>query len=336
MKYLTAAVSFVLLAQVFGANWNYNMSSSKGPMYWANIAKACNGSKQSPIDIVTANVMYDKTLPALVPLNYHVVLPDLEYTIRNTGHTLNVEIKRNGNWTQSPVLLAYKNVPYRLFQFHFHWGSDDSHGSEHTIDNKSYAGEIHFVHYNLKYRTPTEALKNPDGVLVWGHFIKAAGTEENTKMDHVINQIQNVMYDGDRANIDPIFRIDDLIPPNSESKYYTYSGSLTTPGCQEVVTWIVNSNTITVSEDQIAKFRSVFKYNKTSGSTVKVEYNFRPPQPLNSRTVYKSFTDAVPQNGTCTCNNTCNTTCNTNAAQSMNTFQSFAMFLVLSLFFHVL
>lgn len=78
-------------------------------MYWANIAKACNGSKQSPIDIVTANVMYDKTLPALVPLNYHVVLPDLEYTIRNTGHTLNVEIKRNGNWTQSPVLLAYKS-----------------------------------------------------------------------------------------------------------------------------------------------------------------------------------------------------------------------------------
>ena len=27
---------------------------------------------------------------------------------------------------------------YEFLQFHFHWGSDDSHGSEHTVDGSRY------------------------------------------------------------------------------------------------------------------------------------------------------------------------------------------------------
>ena len=31
---------------------------------------------------------------------------------------------------------------YYATQFHFHWGSDDSKGSEHTVDGKSYPMEV--------------------------------------------------------------------------------------------------------------------------------------------------------------------------------------------------
>src|SRR6218665_959154 len=31
---------------------------------------------------------------------------------------------------------------YTLAQFHFHWGSEDSFGSEHSIDNNFYAMEV--------------------------------------------------------------------------------------------------------------------------------------------------------------------------------------------------
>ena len=31
---------------------------------------------------------------------------------------------------------------YKLEQFHFHWGSDDSKGSEHKVDNKAYPLEV--------------------------------------------------------------------------------------------------------------------------------------------------------------------------------------------------
>ena len=31
---------------------------------------------------------------------------------------------------------------YYATQFHFHWGSDDSKGSEHTVDGKPYPMEV--------------------------------------------------------------------------------------------------------------------------------------------------------------------------------------------------
>ena len=32
--------------------------------------------------------------------------------------------------------------PYRLKQFHFHWGGKGCHGSEHTVEGQSYASEV--------------------------------------------------------------------------------------------------------------------------------------------------------------------------------------------------
>ena len=32
--------------------------------------------------------------------------------------------------------------PYRLKQFHFHWGKKHSVGSEHTVDGKSFPSEV--------------------------------------------------------------------------------------------------------------------------------------------------------------------------------------------------
>jgi len=41
---------------------------------------------------------------------------------------------------------ALKNGPisgvYRLKQFHFHWGSSDDHGAEHTINGTKYPAEV--------------------------------------------------------------------------------------------------------------------------------------------------------------------------------------------------
>ena len=44
---------------------------------------------------------------------------------------------------------------------------------------------------------------------------------------------------------------------NNGPAYYYYKGSLTTPGCNEVVNWIVMENTIAISEYQVRHSNSL-------------------------------------------------------------------------------
>ena len=53
--------------------------------------------------------------------------------------------------------------------------------------------------------------------------------------------------------------------------YYTYSGSLTTPPCSQGVRWLLLETPVTISENQLEVFVSLF------------EMNARPVQPLNNR-----------------------------------------------------
>ena len=66
---------------------------------------------------------------------------------------------------------------YILDSFHFHWGSAEN-GSEHTIDGKMFAAEMHFVHYNAKYGTKIAAIRSGDAkaLAVIGILFEVCGT----------------------------------------------------------------------------------------------------------------------------------------------------------------
>ena len=55
--------------------------------------------------------------------------------------------------------------------------------------------------------------------------------------------------------------------------YYRYQGSLTTPPCSEVVSWVVMTDSISVSQAQIDAFAALYPMNA------------RPVQPLNEREI---------------------------------------------------
>ena len=44
---------------------------------------------------------------------------------------------------------------YQMLQLHFHWGEDDTRGSEHTIDGKEYPLEVGFRARNEPSRSFT-------------------------------------------------------------------------------------------------------------------------------------------------------------------------------------
>ena len=59
--------------------------------------------------------------------------------------------------------------PYKVLQLHFHWGSDNSQGSEHFYDGQAYPMEVHIVHYKAEYEGDLDKiLGSVDGLAVTG------------------------------------------------------------------------------------------------------------------------------------------------------------------------
>uniref|UniRef100_A0A4W2CEA2 Carbonic anhydrase 1 n=1 Tax=Bos indicus x Bos taurus TaxID=30522 RepID=A0A4W2CEA2_BOBOX len=119
------------------------------------------------------------------------------------------------------------------------------------------------VHWNsAKYPSFADAASQADGLALIGVLVK------NKKAPF--------------TNFDPSV----LLPPSLD--YWAYSGSLTHPPLHESVTWIIFKETISVSSEQLAQFRSLLA-NAEGDREVHIKQNNRPPQPLNGRTVKASF-----------------------------------------------
>ncbi|PNI49069.1 CA1 isoform 23 [Pan troglodytes] len=122
---------------------------------------------------------------------------------------------------------------------------------------------LHIAHWNsAKYSNLAEAASKADGLAVIGVLMK-----------------------GKRApftNFDP----STLLP--SSLDFWTYPGSLTHPPLYESVTWIICKESISVSSEQLAQFRSLLS-NVEGDNAVPMQHNNRPTQPLKGRTVRASF-----------------------------------------------
>lgn len=257
----------------FGAQWNYITNSAYGPSKWTGLCY--NGTKQSPIDINTTAATY-QSMPAFNFENYASVQP-VNFTGENNGHTIQITVPSFKYFVNGGALSGN----FTTAQFHLHWGSSDSKGSEHKIDGKQYAAEIHFVSFNVKYANLTTAVKMSDGLAVLGAFLEVSGNG-NSYYNKIFTPAAQLVNKSSTVNI-PAFKLSDLLPADT-SKFYRYPGSLTTPDCYESVKWTVFSDPIKVSSAQISGLR-LLKAN----STLNIVDNFRPVQSLANRTVTVSF-----------------------------------------------
>merc|ERR1719356_2232393 len=82
------------------------------------------------------------------------------------------------------------------------------------------------------------------------------------------------------------FDLTDLLPENRE--YVGYEGSLTTPPCYETVRWHVMKHTMTVSQNQLDKFRMMTESSETNDW---MHPNWRELQGINGRTIYECQAD---------------------------------------------
>uniref|UniRef100_A0A8C0FSL2 Carbonic anhydrase 4 n=1 Tax=Bubo bubo TaxID=30461 RepID=A0A8C0FSL2_BUBBB len=249
----------------------YEQPHCQDPRQWHLTHDTCNGNKQSPINIVTKNVIYDRSLK---PLNFegYDVKGASKWNIENNGHTVKVTLSTSPKIEGGGLRRKYKAI-----EFHLHWGVKDVQqyfpGSEHSIDGEKQAMELHVVHIREDVSNITEAKKKADGVAVLAFFVKVG------------SQILNFVEKWPPIQMEPL-PLSSLLPPKEDlGRYYRYEGSLTTPDCHEGVIWTIFEKPIELSISQISQFSTVHFDAKNSTNMVE---NFRPVQFLNERKVYWS------------------------------------------------
>lgn len=223
------------------APWSY--AGKTGPASWAALPNTACGStvRQSPINLDTNAADLVSRKPWTFHYGFNVTFPDQSAKVRNSGHSVEADFSKNNN------RLDVNGQSYRLMQAHFHAPS------EHTIDGKHMAAEVHMVHVSTTGDIAVVALLVQEG-----------------PPNQTLGKMFTPIPEGDekrQVRVQP----NHIFPLKRGA--YVYSGSLTTPPCTENVTWIVLKTPVSMSKDQIESFHGVFGDNN------------RPTQPLSGRVV---------------------------------------------------
>ncbi|ELK23169.1 Carbonic anhydrase 3 [Myotis davidii] len=226
--------------------WGY--ASHNGPDHWHELYPIAKGDNQSPIALQTKDIKYDSSLQPW-SASYD---PASCKSILNNGKTCRVVF-------------------------------DDTYDRSSEYGPQVELMGLHLVHWNPKYNTFGEALKQPDGTAVVGIFLKIG--REKGEFQLILDALDKVKTKGKEVpftNFDPSC----LFPTCRD--YWTYHGSFTTPPCEECIVWLLLKEPITVSSDQMAKLRSLLS-SAENEPPVPLVGNWRPPQPIKGRVVRASF-----------------------------------------------
>ncbi|KNA12335.1 hypothetical protein SOVF_126880 [Spinacia oleracea] len=233
------------------SEFNYIRGDVRGPENWGNIKdeweKCKTGKMQSPIFIFPG-------LPERIPESDRVIrsYQTGQTTLKNRGHDIKLE------WIEGGGTIRINGVDYILRQCHWH------SPSEHAINGRRYALEVHFVHQSLD-----------DKIAVIG-FVYDYGNP-----DPFLSSIENELklLISNKNSSEEI--MSGIVNPSDVrmegSRYYRYMGSLTTPPCDEGVIWTVETKVGSVSLEQVKLLRDAVNDDARE--------NARPLQPLNWRRV---------------------------------------------------
>jgi carbonic anhydrase len=258
-----ASALFSSPAQAQTIAWNHDPASPIGPLHWGTIGfPTCGlGMNQSPVDINTGQVA---TLHG-PPL--HLRYQQAELGIENTGHV--VEVPTPAGVTDT---LQLGGTRYPMVQYHFHVPS------EHSINGQLADLEAHVVHTNAQGATAVVGVLfriGPDPNPLLDRILLAApataGEEVTAGEANPAELFQNISG----VNATPG-------GPVVVQSFYSYNGSLTTPGCSEGVRWSVLANGGQVSNAAVTRFHQLIaQFPNYSG----YPNNNRPVQPLNGRVI---------------------------------------------------
>lgn len=264
--------------------WSYG-AGDDGPDNWSTVpgGELCDGTMQSPINILhddALNRQYEPWAPMGFfqepPLTFDGPFPR---SVTNTGRIVKIYVE--GYSISGAGLPGTFNIDC----FEVHWGADSTRGSEHTVDGRQYAGELHMVYYSANYSDFEAASSNPKAVGTSAWFIEETA-ESNMGWEPVTNVLNEIQYAGSEYEFPEAFEPGFMVAADF-NRFFRYHGSATYPGCQEGRIWSVFTDTVKMSSEQLDAFRSLSMSEEPQEEPL--GDNFRPVQPLNDRDVYNGY-----------------------------------------------
>ncbi len=232
MKHLHLGLALVasLLVPQIVTGQTFGYFGPNGPPFWGTLTPdwdACGTGKiQSPVDFSKGSPHHPRWRKLAIDYDANTM-----GAIFNNGHTIEVEI-------EGVNTLTLDGVVYELKQFHFHTAS------EHRVAGRGFDMELHLVH---------AAADGSNAVI--GVFLKRGRSSGALApifeaLPDDLNVHHPLAAPFDPAAFLPRFR-----------DHYRYVGSLTTPPCTEGVQWVVMSEPVTVSDEDMAQFAERIHFN---------------------------------------------------------------------------
>jgi len=250
-------------ARAATAAWNHDPASSIGPHHWDDIGYPTCGSgmRQSPVNVRTGRVVVSHGRP--LRLRY----PVMELSVESTGHDVEVPVPAGVR----PVM-RLDGKRYELIELHFHAPA------EHAVNGRLADVGAHFVH------------RSAEGQLaVVGAFFRR-GPRANELLDRIL--LEAPLTTGQHADVGDgslaeLFEDVRRVTVRRGGRvrvrsFYSYGGSLTTPGCTEGVRWSLLTAPGQVSDAAVDHLHRVISRFPGYGG---YPNNNRPLQPLNGRVV---------------------------------------------------
>jgi len=250
----------------------FHYDGPDGQKHWGKDYAKCAGKHQSPINIDSHHAKKVNLKP-LQMRGFGSTIGNASLT--NNGHTAMMKID-GGKMTA--ISGGPLKAEYEFAQLHFHWGANNTVGSEDKIDGKSFPLELHIVFYKKEYLNVDKALSHPDGLTVLACIFEIV-KRPNPKYKSIAHLLSKVTKPGQIAVFPKTPALRDFLP-NDLKKYFFYQGSLTTPPCSESVTWIDFVRTVKINSQQLAAFRKLVDENGQP-----LINNFRAIQPLGDRLI---------------------------------------------------